>query len=241
MIISVEELTETSYQLLSRNNLKDAYIRPLVYLNANMKLEPVGKSNLFICAWEWGRYLGSGLLDVMISSYQRPNPKSCHVEAKVTGHYINSILATTEAKQKDFDEALLLDMHGFVAEGPGANFFYEHDGIVYTCPLGNILAGITRQTILELMSDMKIPFEERLFTAEEVKGTDGAFFTGTAAEVAGICSLDNFPFRLPWEETIGYKLSQAYKNLVLNGKDYRGVSFRTDIGGSFKKEFYNDR
>ena len=81
--------------------------------------------NVFLCAWEWGKYLGDNLLDLMTSSYQRPNPKSCHVEAKVVGHYTNSILATTEAKQKGFDEALLLDMNSNVAEGPGANFFYE--------------------------------------------------------------------------------------------------------------------
>ena len=211
---SVEELTKISYDLLKKNKLKDAYIRPLVYLGANMSLQPTEEVNVFICAWEWGKYLGDSLLNVMTSSFQRPNPKSCFVEAKVVGHYTNSILATTEAKHKGFDEALLLDAQGNVAEGPGANFFYEKDGVLYTCPLGNVLAGITRATVLDLAKDLKYSVVEKYFTPEEVKGADGAFFTGTAAEVAGISSLDNVKFKLKWEETMGYTLSKMYKQRV---------------------------
>ena len=150
----------------------------------------------------------------MISSYQRPNPKSCHVEAKVTGHYINSILATKEAKLKGFDEALLLDANGHVAEGPGANFFYEKDNVLYTSPLGNILAGITRATILELCKEMGIKCIERYFTPEEVRGADSGFFVGTAAEVAPISSLDKVDFKLKWEDTLGAKLQKRYTRLV---------------------------
>ena len=122
---TVDQLVELTYQLLDHNGLENAYIRPLVYLGANMSLQPTDEVHVMLCAWSWDRYLGDKLLRVVTSSYQRPNPKSCHVEAKVTGHYTNSILATTEAKQKGFDEALLLDMNGFVAEAPGANFFFE--------------------------------------------------------------------------------------------------------------------
>lgn len=211
---SVEELTKLSYELLKKNNLKDAYIRPLVYVGANMSLQPTEEVNVFICAWDWGKYLGDTLLNVMTSSFQRPNPKSCYVEAKVVGHYTNSILATTEAKQKGFDEALLLDAKGNVAEGPGANFFYEKDGTLYTCPLGNVLAGITRATVLELAKDLNYKVVEKYFTPEEVKGADGAFFTGTAAEVAGIASLDNVKFKMKWEDTMGFTLSQMYKQRV---------------------------
>jgi branched-chain amino acid aminotransferase len=173
-----------------------------------------------LCAWEWARYLGNSQLNLMTSSFQRPNPKSCFVEAKVTGHYTNSILATTEAKQKGFDEALLLDMNGKVAEGPGSNFFFEKDGKLYTAPLGNILAGITRQTIFELAKDLGFEVIEKFFTPEEVYKADGAFFTGTAAEVAAIGNLDNHKFNLPWEETIGYELAFAYKNRVQK-KEYK--------------------
>ncbi len=208
--LSVEELTKLTYELLERNNLKDAYIRPLVYLGANMSLQPTEEVHVMLCAWEWGRFLGDAQLKLMTSSFQRPNPKSCFVDAKVIGHYTNSILATTEAKRNGFDEALLLDMNGKVAEGPGANFFYEKDDKLYTAPLGNILAGITRQTIFELAKDLGIEVVEKYFTPEDVYQADGAFFTGTAAEVAGIESLDNKKFNLKWEDTLGKTLSDAY-------------------------------
>ena len=213
---SVEELTQLTYELLEKNNLENAYIRPLIYLGENMQLQPTNKVHVMLCAWEWGRYLGDTQLKLMTSSFQRPNPKSCFVEAKVTGHYTNSILATTEAKQKGFDEALLLDMNGNVAEGPGANFFYEKDGKLYTAPLGNILSGITHQTIFELADELGFEVIEKFFTPEDIYEADGAFFTGTAAEVSAIGSLDNQTFNLPWEETIGYELAFAYQNRVQN-------------------------
>ncbi|MCX6296241.1 MAG: branched-chain amino acid transaminase [Bacteroidetes bacterium] len=211
---SVEEFTRLTYQLLEKNNLENAYIRPLVFAGANMSLTPADDVNVLLCAWEWGKYLGNGALEVMISSYQRPNPNSCHVEAKVTGHYVNSILATTEAKQKGFDEALLLDMNGNVAEGPGANFFFENQGTLYTSPLGNILPGITRATMFELCEELGIKIVEKYFKPEEVKGADSAFFTGTAAEVAEINSLDRVPFKLKWEDSLGSLLQRKYLRRV---------------------------
>lgn len=219
---SVESLVQITYQLLEKNNLKDAYIRPLVYLDPNMSLLPVEHSNVFMAAWKWDRYLGNKLLNVMISSYQRPNPKSCHVEAKVSGHYTNSILATTEAKQKGFDEALLLDMNGFIAEGPGANFFFEKNEVLYTPALGNILPGITRATIIDLAEDMGYKVVEGRFKAEDLLSADAAFFTGTAAEVAGIAAVNNAPFQLKWEDSIGYQLSMAYQQLVVE-KSYHNL------------------
>jgi len=206
-----EELTALSYELLDQNNLKNAYIRPLVYLGANMSLQPTNKVHIMLCAWEWGKFLGDKPLNLMTSSYQRPNPKSTHIQAKVVGHYTNSILATTEAKRNGFDEALLLDMNGKVAEGPGANFFYEKDEVLYTCPLGNILSGITRQTIFELAKELGIELVEKFFTPKDVYEADAAFFTGTAAEVAGIASLDGHEFGLKWENSLGYDLARAYQ------------------------------
>lgn len=211
---SVDELTSLTYQLLKKNNLGNAYIRPLIFAGANMSLTPTDEVHVMLCAWEWGKYLGDKLLDVTISSYERPNPKSCHVDAKVTGHYVNSILATTEAKQKGFDEALLLDAHGNVAEGPGANFFFEKDEVLYTSPLGNILPGITRATMFELCHEMGFKLVEKYFTPEEVKGADSAFFTGTAAEVAGIASLDRVPFKLKWQDSLGAILQAKYTRRV---------------------------
>jgi len=213
---TVEELEQISYEVLKRNNLTDAYLRPLVYLGANMSLQPVEEVHVVIMAWEWGKYLGDKMLRLGLSSFQRPNPKSCHVAAKVVGHYTNSILATTEAKHNGYDEALLTDMNGYIAEGPGANFFMEKDGKLFTAPLGNILAGITRATVIELAQKLNIPLEEKFFTPEEVKTADAAFYCGTAAEVIGIESLDEYTFPKNWKDTKGAIIQRNYMNLVLH-------------------------
>lgn len=211
---SVKELEEISYDLLDRNNLRDAYLRPLVYCDPNMSLNKPTKVNLMICAWQWGSYLGNKLLRVCISSYQRPNPKSVKVEAKACGHYVNSILATVEAKEKGFDEGLLLDMNGNIAEGPGANFFCEKGGKLFTPPLGNILPGITRATVLEICDELKIPYEVRHLHPTELLSMDGAFFCGTAAEIIGIESVNDVPFRELWSETLGARIQKYYSVLV---------------------------
>ncbi len=213
---TVEELEQISYEVLKRNNLTDAYLRPLVYLGPNMSLQPVEEVHVVIMAWEWGKYLGDKMLRLGLSSFQRPNPKSCHVEAKVVGHYTNSILATTEAKHNGYDEALLTDMNGYIAEGPGANFFMEKDGKLFTAPLGNILAGITRATVIELAQKLNIPMEEKFFTPEDIKTADAAFFCGTAAEVIGIESLDDYTFPLNWKDSKGAVIQRNYMNLVLH-------------------------
>jgi branched-chain amino acid aminotransferase len=211
---SEKELEEISYKLLELNNIKDAYIRPLVYLGENMSLTPTSEVHVAIMAWEWGKYLGDNLLRVMLSSFQRPNPKSCFVEAKVVGHYTNSILATTEAKSNGYDEALLTDMNGYIAEGPGANFFIQKEGKLFTAPLGNILAGITRQTIFEMGAELGYEIVEKFFTPEEVYSADSAFFCGTAAEVIGIESLNDYKFPTEWEDSIGAVLQKKYKRRV---------------------------
>jgi branched-chain amino acid aminotransferase len=211
---SVKELEQISYKLLELNNLKDAYLRPLVFLGDNMSLTPTNEVHVAIMAWEWGKYLGDNLLRLMLSSFQRPNPKSCFVEAKVVGHYTNSILATTEAKANGYDEALLTDMNGNVAEGPGANFFIEKEGKLYTAPLGNILAGITRQTVFEIGKELGYEIEEKFFTPEEMYTADSAFFCGTAAEVIGIESVNEYKFPLEWEDSIGSVIQRKYKRRV---------------------------
>ncbi len=211
---SVEELIKISYELLEKNNLSNAYIRPLVYLGANMTLTLTDEVHVLITAWRWGRYLGDKFVRVMISSYQRPNPHSVPVDAKVTGQYTNSILATTEAKSKGFDEALLLDLEGYIAEGPGANFFLEKNGELITPSLGHILPGITRATIIEYAREFGFPVKERKILPEEINGADAAFFTGTAAEVAGIKSIGGYEFTTPWEDTMAHSLFHAYRNRV---------------------------
>ena len=165
-----------------------------------MSLTKGKESQLLIAAWEWGAYLGDKMLNLMTSSYRRISPASFKVQAKVSGHYINSIMATQEAKDNGYDEALLLDVNGFVAEGPGANFFVEKDGILYTPQTGSILPGITRATVLELCVELGIEVVEKQIKPEEVYGADSAFFCGTAAEVIGIGSLDKVAFTKKWSE-----------------------------------------
>lgn len=215
------ELIDATYEVLKRNNLQDAYIRPVVYAPANMSFTKNEKSFIVIEAWEMAPFLGDKLIRVMTSSFQRPNPKGFKIHAKAAGHYVNSILASQEAKAKGYDEALLNDMHDFVAEGPGANVFYEKDGKLFTPSLGNILPGITRATVLEICDELNIPVEEKLFTTEELKKADAVFYCGTAAEIIGWESLDDVKFTKPWNETISKKIQTAYKNLVACPNPYQ--------------------
>jgi branched-chain amino acid aminotransferase len=213
-----EELIQISYEVLKRNGFTDAYLRPLVTCTPNMTLTRGKESQLLIAAWEWGAYLGDKLLTICTSPFRRPNPAAFKVHAKVTGHYVNSILACQDAKDRGFDEALLLDVNGYVAEGPGANFFYEKDNVLYTPQLGNILPGITRATVIEIATAAGIEVVEKQITPEEVKRADAAFFCGTAAEVIGIKKLDDYLFPLAWSSSLGEKIQKAYRNLVLDKK-----------------------
>src|SRR5665213_922418 len=210
-----DELINATYEVLSRNNQYDAYIRPLVYAPANMSFNLNKESFIVIETWEMQPFLGEKLLRVMTSSFERPNPKGFKISAKATGHYVNSILASQEAKANGYDEALLNDMHGFIAEGPGANVFIEKDDILYTPQLGNILPGITRATVFEICDTLDIPIVEKQVSSDEIHNADAAFFCGTAAEVIGMESLDNIPFKKPWKDTLGIQIQNAYKNLVV--------------------------
>jgi branched-chain amino acid aminotransferase len=219
----IDDLIKQTYKLLELNNYKDAYIRPLVYCPPAMTLVAAQESSIMICAWEWEAYSGNKLLKVGVSSYERPNPKSTPVEAKVSGNYVNSILASTEARSKGFDEALLLDMHGNIAEAPGANIFIEKKGRLYTPPLGNILAGITRATIIKLCEVLDIELVEKHMSVKDLKHADSAFFCGTATEIIGLASVDDYKFPLTWTESAGATLQRAYKCLVLEKQDYEVI------------------
>jgi branched-chain amino acid aminotransferase len=214
---SVDELIEATYGLLAQNNLQDAYIRPVVYAPANMSFVQNEESFIVIEVWEMQPFLGEKLLSVMTSSFQRPNPKGFKIEAKAAGHYVNSILASQEAKAKGFDEALLLDMNDNVAEGPGANLFFEKNGRLFTPAKGHILPGITRATVIEICNELDIEVEERFFTIEELRQADTVFYCGTAAEIIGWESLDGRSFGAAWSGSLGQKIQQLYKQRVVEG------------------------
>lgn len=211
---TIDELINATYEVLQRNGLADAYIRPIVFGPANMSFHQNTESYIAIQVWEMQPFLGEKLIKVMSSSYQRPNPKGFNIHAKVSGHYVNSILASQEAKANGYDEALLSDMYGFVAEAPGANVFYEKEGTLYTPSLGHILPGITRATVIEICNQMDVSVIEKEITTEDLLQADAAFFCGTAAEVIGMESLDGKKFRKEWNNTISKKIQTYYKQLV---------------------------
>lgn len=216
---SAEEMTDITYKLLELNGLTNAYIRPIVICSPNMALSKAQKTSLVIEVWNWDNGYLANQMKVMTSSFERPNPKAFLVEAKVSGHYVNSILACQEAKDKGFDEAIVLDAEGNVAESSGANVFFEKNGKLFTAPKGSILPGITRATVFEICKNLGIPFEEKLFKPEDMRGADAGFFCGTAAEIVALDSMDTIPFRLKWEDSLAAKVQQAYRHLVLE-EDY---------------------
>jgi branched-chain amino acid aminotransferase len=211
-----EELTQIAYQVLAKNNLTDAYIRPLVYCSPNMSLTSPKEVYLMMCAWEWGRYFGDKLVKLCVSSYQRQNPNALKVDAKISGNYVNAILATSEAKVRGYDEALMLDINGNVAQAPAANFFLEKDGVLYTAPKGHIFPGVTRNAVMNICRELDIPVVEKSFKPEEIENADSAFLCGTASEVAGIESIDAKPFKKEWKDSIGAVIQEAFKCQVLD-------------------------
>jgi branched-chain amino acid aminotransferase len=210
---SVEEVIDLSYQLLQHNGLTDAYIRPVVISDPNMSLSQPPGSLLFIAAWQWS-YFGEELLRLKTASFCRPHPRSVKIDAKACGYYVNSILASQEARTQGFDEALLLDHEGYLAEGPGANLFFEKDGRLFTPAKGSILPGITRDTIIHLCKRLRIPVECGKYTLPDLQAADSAFYCGTGAEISGIGSIDGKVFLKPWKESLGMEIKEAYHKLV---------------------------
>lgn len=218
-----DALVDKTYELLDRNNLRSAYIRPLITAGCNMYLTPATDSNIYITAWEWGPFLGVDLIRTTLSPYRRPSPLSVPMTAKVSGQYVSSILATTEATKRGFDEAILLDHDGYVAQASSNNLFIEKDGILYTPARGHIFPGITRQTVIELASTLHIEVVEKQLTIDELKAADSAFLTGTATGIVGIASLDEVNFPDPWGDTLGATIQRAYKNATLENENYEVI------------------
>ena len=174
-----------------------------------------------IAAWPWGAYLGADGLEkgirVKTSSFLRHHVNVTMCRAKASGNYINSILANQEATMNGYDEALLLDVNGYVAEGAGENLFIVKDGVVYEPSVTSGLIGITRNTIITLCADLGIPFREKLMTRDDVYLADEAFFTGTAAEVTPIRELDDRPVGAGSRGPVTARLQNAFFEIV-NGQ-----------------------
>ncbi|MCG6968297.1 MAG: branched-chain amino acid transaminase [Gammaproteobacteria bacterium] len=182
---------------VKENGLESAYIRPMLFYGSEgMGLRADNlKVHAMVAAWSWGSYLGADGLEkgirIRTSSFTRHHVNISMCKAKANGHYINSMLALQEALSCGYDEALLLDTEGYVAEGSGENIFIVRNGVIYTPELTSALDGITRDTIFQLAHEVGIPVKEKRITRDEVYVADEAFFTGTAAEVTPIRELDN--------------------------------------------------
>lgn len=193
---SREQIRQACLETLAANNMPEAYIRPIVYfgmgqMGLGARDNPV---HLTIAVWNWGKYLGEeGIrngIRVQTSTFTRHHVNSNLQRAKVIGHYVNSILARYEANDNGYDEAVMLDGAGYVAEGTGENLFVARDGVVKTPPVVNILGGITRRTVIDILKHEAIPVYEMHFGRDALYVGDEVFLSGTAAEITPVREID---------------------------------------------------
>ena len=225
-------ISEAQRAAVRENKLESAYIRPMAFYGAEaMGIAAKTLSTHVICAaWSWGAYMGDEALTrgirVKTSSFSRHHVNITMCKAKANGNYMNSILAHQEAAQDGYDEALLLDVDGFVAEGSGENVFIIRKGKLYTPDLTSALEGITRDTIVTLAKELGLEVIEKRITRDEVYGADEAFFTGTAAEVTPIRELDNRNIGAGTRGPITEKLQALYFDVV-KGKSAKHADWLT--------------
>jgi len=213
---TANELVEAAKEIVKASNLKSGYIRPIIYYDGGKLSLHAQNTNIsaVIAVLPWGKYLEHSAVMVMPSTYMRHHPKSLPMDAKVSGYYVNSVLAVLEARGKGYDEALLLDFKGNIAEGPGENFFIVKNNSLMTPPLGTILPGITRDCIMQIAKDLGIKVSEKDITLKEAEGADEAFFTGTAAEVTPISHIGKCAIGNGSVGPMTSKLKDAYHDIV---------------------------
>ncbi len=217
---NAEELNEAQRAVVRENKLESAYMRPMCFYGAEgMGLRADNlKVHCIVAAWTWGSYLGAEGMErgirVKTSSFTRHHVNITMCKAKANGNYMNSMLALREALQDGYDEAMLLDAEGYVAEGSGENIFIVRDGIIFTPDLTSALDGITRKTIFMLADELGLKIVEKRITRDEVYIADEAFFTGTAAEVTPIREVDNRPIGSGSRGSITERLQSLYFDVV---------------------------
>ncbi|WP_459617212.1 branched-chain amino acid transaminase [Bordetella sp. 2513F-2] len=229
-----ETLNAAQREVVRANQLESCYLRPLVFYGSEkMGVSPVGAQvHVAIAAWPWGAYLGEAALAegirVKISSFARQHVNVTMPRAKVASTYANSILANAEALENGYDEALLLDTEGFVAEGSGENVFIVKDGVLYEPEIASALTGITRSTIHALAADLGLRLVTRRLTRDDLYIADEAFFTGTAAEVTPIREIDNRRIGAGRRGPVTEKLQKAFFDLV-RGRNPRYAEWLTPV------------
>ena len=220
-----DELIKAATELCKKNHFEECYLRPLVFIGDGPLGLDYGFSpslEVMILAWKWSAYLGErGLKEgvrLKISSFIRPHVNSFMVSGKITGQYVNGVLAKKEAVSQGYHESLLLDAEGYLTEGSGENLFMIKNGEIKTTPLGYVLNGITRHTVLKLLSDLGLNVQERRFTRDEIWCADEVFLTGTAAEITPVKEIDNRSIGkdhyLGRPGPITQKIQQLYHQLV---------------------------
>lgn len=231
---NVDEICNAILDTIRANRLEECYIRPLAYIGLGaMGLNPRNNPvKLSIAVWPWGAYLGEDGLNkgikVKTSSFIRSHVNTNMSMGKVSGYYVNSQLAKMEALGDGYDEAMLLDTEGYVSEGSGENIFIVRGGELKTTPLTSILEGITRDSIMTIARDQGIPVREARFTRDEIYISDEAFFTGTAAEVTPIRSLDNRTIGAGARGPVTEKLQGMYFDAV-QGRDKKYARWLTRV------------
>ncbi|WP_068803592.1 branched-chain amino acid transaminase [Thauera phenolivorans] len=220
---SKDELMEAQKEVVRANKLESCYIRPIAFYGSEkMGVSTRGASvHVAIAAWPWGAYLGEEALEngirVKVSSFARHHVNVTMPRAKLGGAYTNSILANLEATQDGYDEALLLDTNGFVAEGSGENLFVIKDGVIYEPEVAVALTGITRESVIRVAAEFGYEVKSRRLTRDDLYIADEAFFTGTAAEVTPIREVDNRVIGSGKRGPITAKLQARFFDIV-NGK-----------------------
>jgi len=232
-----EAVTGAILETIRVNKIDACYIRPLAYIGYGAmgvfpKENPV---QISIAVWPWGSYLGDeGIkngIRTKISSFSRPHVNATMVRAKTTANYANSLLAKREALKDGYDEAILLDTDGYVAEGSGENVFMVRKGVIKTPPLTSILEGVTRDTVMQLAAERGMRLVEERFTRDEFYVADEAFFTGTAAEITPIREVDNRAIGTGKPGPVTRELQSAFFEIV-HGRDSRHADWLTPVHAS---------
>jgi branched-chain amino acid aminotransferase len=231
---SIEELTEATRQIIRANNFDECYIRPIAYIGyGGMGLSyELCKIDVSIAVWQWGEYVGQGTLKngsrAKVSSYTRQHINTNMSKAKACGNYMLFQMARTEAKRDGYDEAILLDTNGHVAEGAVEHIFLVREGTLVTPPLANLLDGITRDTVIQLAQASDVEVREELFSRDYILTSDEAFFAGTGAEITPLVEVDNRKIGNGRPGPLTMQLQKAFFDVV-SGRDRNWTTWRTRV------------
>jgi branched-chain amino acid aminotransferase len=230
-----EELVEAAKTVVKANEFSSCYIRPLIYHsspNPNLNLDS-GIAKVGIAAWEWGAYLGEDAIEkgirANVSSYTRHHPNIMMTKAKATGNYTNSVLAKTESARLGFDEAIMLDPQGYVAECTGENLFIIRNGTIYTPGLATVLDGITRNTLIQLAGDLGYEVKEVLIGRDQLYIADEMFVCGTAAELIAVTECDFRTIGTGRMGPITRELQKCFHQVII-GKHERSKAWLDYVG-----------